>query len=328
MRSLVAVIAALALLAAGCSEGAADAETLEEFMGGDGIGAFGPRAGTSEQQEREIEEHVAECMAEKGFEYIPREPSDGPAEAFEDHPRQEMDEDEFREEYGYGISTWRPEPGERGFEPSDDPNHELMEEMDEAERDAWHEALRGRPPIDPEELEHGEMPDPDEHEQPRGCRDEAREEVLGEQLQLREELHDAMGELFEAMQSDPRVAEAERAWAECMRERGWDVDGPMDAHRMIMEEHRELIEAHQPEIEPPGPDADPEEIEDFEFPEPDIPEGKLEELQDREMEIAGDDHECAEEHGLYEVREEVRAEHESEFIDEHRDTLEQLRDQQ
>lgn len=327
MRTLVTVVAVLALLAAGCSEGA-DAETLEEFMGDDGIGVFGPRGGASEQQEREIEEQIAECMAEKGFEYIPKEPSDGPPTAFEDHPRQEMDEDEFREEYGYGISTWQPEPGERGFEPSDDPNHELMEEMDEAERDAWHEALRGRPPIDPDELEPGEMPDAGEHEHPRGCRDEAREEVLGEQLELRKELRDAMEGLHEAMQSDPRVAEAERAWAECMRERGWDVDEPMDAHRMIREEHHELIEAHMPEHEMPDPDADPEEMEDFEPPEPDIPEGKLEELQDREMEIAGDDHECAEEHDLKEVREEVRAEHEREFIDEHRDTLEQIRDQQ
>lgn len=267
-------------------------------------------------------------MAEKGFEYIPKEPSDGPAKAFEDHPRQKMAEDEFRKEYGYGISTWQPEPDERGFEPPDDPNHELVEEMDEGERDAWREALTGRPPIDPDELEPGDMPDPDEQDHPQGCRDEAREEVLGEQLELREELHDAMKELHEAVESDPRVAEAERAWAECMRERGWDVDKPRDARELVFEEHRELIEAHMPEREMPGPDADPEEMEDFEPPEPDIPEGKLEELQDREMEIAGDDHECAGEHDLKEIREEVRAEHEREFIDEHRDTLEQIRDQQ
>lgn len=48
MRTLVTVVAVLALLAAGCSEGA-DAETLEEFMGNDGTGVLGPGPGASEQ---------------------------------------------------------------------------------------------------------------------------------------------------------------------------------------------------------------------------------------------------------------------------------------
>lgn len=330
MRPIMAVIAALALLAAACSDGAADAETLDEFMGEDEgpMGLFGPAARPSEQQQREIEEHIAECMAEEGFEYRPRDPGDRPSRATIQHPRQEMEEDEFREEYGYGISTWRPDPEERSFEPPEDPNHEILEEMDDAERDAYHEALHGRPPIDPSEHEPGEMPAPDEHEQPEGCRDEAREEVLGEQLQLREELHDAMDELHDAMESDPRMVEAEREWSECMRERGWDVDAPMDAHQLIFEEHRELRQAHMPEVEMPGPNADPEELEDFEPPEPDIPEEALEELQQRELDIAADDHECAEATELDEVREEVRVEHEGEFIEEHRDELERLTEQQ
>lgn len=321
----LAVAAALALIAAGCASQAAEGERLEDFLGAPGVGM------PDEEQQRQVEERVAECMAEEGFEYTPRDPRDpeDPPGGLPEHPREKLDEDEFREEYGYGISTWRPEPDEEPAPSERDPNFERMKEMDDAEREAYQKALHGEgfptpigPGDRPHEDEGGDEADDSEAPEP-GCRQKAREAVLGDQREAREELHSDLSDLREAVESDPRIAEVEQQWATCMRERGWDVSDRHEAQQLINEEQREVMDMPEPaEMQEMREAADGE----FEPPKPDVDEEALEELQERELELAADDHECAESHDLEDVREEVRAEHEQEFIEEHRDTLEQMRD--
>lgn len=319
MRSALAITATLVLLTA-CGQQQTEGQTLQEFMG-----APGADSAESEQRRREMEQRTAECMAEQGFEYTPRDPSDRP-DVVTEHPREELGEDEFREQYGYGISTWRPEPDERPEppEPPEDPNRQRLQDMEPAQREAYEKALHGERP-DPEELRQADGPVEFE---PGGCRAEAREAVMGDRQQLHQELQPELEELRQAVESDPRLVEAREGWVRCMRDRGRDVSERSDAQRLIHEAMSELREAAMPDdVDMPDPEeASREELESFEPPEPDFDEAALQELQQRELDMAADDHECAQEHDLEQVQQEVRAEHESEFIDEHRELLERLRD--
>ena len=333
-RTGATVAAALTLALAACGSNGQDAEgdRLSDFLGaGDDVEAMQAQF---EDEQRQVEEHIAQCMAEEGFEYIPQDPDLGQAVT---HPRDEMEPDEFREEYGYGLTTVdmseQMDPGEQ----PQDPNLEIQEEMDEAERQAYQEALQG------------EMPEPDPEADPEepvefemgGCRGEAMEEVRGEQQALQEELGDDLQELYERVESDPRIVEARQGWSACIREAGWEFDEPTDTFEHLSDRQNELMQeagAGEPgelpdelaELEPG--EEPPEDIEMPEPPEPD-PEA-LEELQDEEIELAQADHECQLEHFgdideetmQPELYDEVLAEFEAEFVEEHRDTLEELRD--
>lgn len=328
---MAVAVGGLLLLLAGCgddgdeAEAEAGGETLQDFlgMGGDPEDV----QATMEDQQRQVEEHVAECMAEEGFDYVPRDPFTG--SSVESSPRADMTEEEFREEYGFGISTVEREEAmaeDTAAAPAD-PNLELQQEMDDAERQAYQEALHGPPPdIDPDA-------DPDEPvmREAGGCRAEAQEEVQSPQRRLQEELGDELQAMYERLQSDPRVVEAEEGWAQCMRDAGWEFSERNEAFQHISDQMNELRQDAQPDPEEMAEfeaEFDPE-AEDFEpppMPEPD-PEA-LAELQDEEMELAEADWDCTVEHigEDYGVYTEVQEEYEGEFIEEHRELLEEIRE--
>ena len=97
-----------------------------------------------------VEEIVAECMAEEGFEYIPVDQTQ-----FTSFSSDELDVEwgtlEFAEQYGYGATT-NPWGGGEGEEeqPVDeeqpefvDPNQEAVEAMSATEQEAYYAALYG-----------------------------------------------------------------------------------------------------------------------------------------------------------------------------------------
>ena len=72
---------------------------LDDFI--PGAQAFDPDA-DFRSQEMEVQQQIAECMAQEGFEYIPYVPSDvgggfGPGE---------FDQEEYVKAYGFGVATW------------------------------------------------------------------------------------------------------------------------------------------------------------------------------------------------------------------------------
>ena len=93
------------------------------------------------QQMRQVEELVAECMQDLGFEYVPMDPSAGDdredpfAEAYSLPP------DEFAREYGYGMTTLM--LPERATDDVADPNQEIREGLSEAALEAYNRALFG-----------------------------------------------------------------------------------------------------------------------------------------------------------------------------------------
>lgn len=309
---LVAVIGAAALVVAACGDANGDdgePQTLESFLGFDGDPA--DMQAQAEAQQREMEEVIAACMAEEGFEYIPRDTGAMFAQV-EGDPRQELSEQEFREQYGYGISTID-HSEMMGPDPEEDPNFQIQQEMDDAEREAYERALHGEPPeFDPDA-------DPEDRVfEPGGCHGQALEEVQGGQTAVFQELQSEFMALQQRIESDPRIVEAMQEWQACMREAGYDYTERFDPQNELFERMNELQHAA-------FEDADPAEMDPEDGPiEPDIDPDALKELQQDELAIAAAEGECTDEH-LTDVEQEVRADHEGRFIEQHRDVLEQAR---
>ncbi len=321
--------------------GAADEpDSLADFFGwptGDDPAAAQAQA---EQEQRKIEELVAACMANEGFEYIPVDHSMGGFEfAF--------DEEEFVREQGFGITTWYGNE-EQFFQRDEefvDPNQDIVEAMSDSERDAYYEALhgppdQGEPQIDPETGEEyyewegfGE-----------GCFGRAEEQVYGVQQEMWTELGPLMEEMWERIQADPRVLEANADWSACMADRGFDYTDPEDMYESLFDDLQSRFEEI---VGPNGGFADPfegwseeeieaffeekseEEVEEFfrqaeQEVQQNVDQEALAALQQEERDLALANFECQAD--MREVMVEVQADYEADFIRDNRDALEQIRD--
>ena len=312
-RTLTVIVGLSALLVAGCGEGdgaGEEAETLESFLGFDGDPA--EMQAQAEAQQREMEEAVAACMAEEGFEYVPQDPGEMLAQP-EDDPRQELSEEEFRDQYGYGISTIDRAEMMVATDTDDDPNLQIQQEMDDAEREAYQRALQGEPAeLDPDG-------DPDDMVfEPDGCRGEAMEAVQGGQMAVFQELQSEFMDLQQRIESDPRMVEAVQEWQACMSEAGYEYSERFEPQTELFERMNDLQQAAFEDLDPTEMDAEDGPVE------PDIDPDALEELQQDELAIAATEGACTDEH-LADIEQEVRADHEGRFIEEHRDVLEQAR---
>lgn len=183
---------------------------------------------TSNRQQMEVEELVAECMAGLGFEYIPVDYSQG-ATAIEiggGDDELQWGTVEFAEQYGYGITTnpWEDQEGE-DVPPGQefvDPNQSILEGMTDTERQAYEEALWGAQifeEMDPDE----EWVEPSWEEQ--GCYGKAQHEIYGDMYGGGDddpfsELNDEMNRLWEQIETHDKVVTAQATWASCMADAG------------------------------------------------------------------------------------------------------------
>ncbi|TDD65333.1 hypothetical protein E1262_25510 [Jiangella aurantiaca] len=319
---------------------------LEEYMGensgfangGGRVIAFASSAEASEeerQQMRQVEELVAACMEEAGFDYVPVDPFGG---AVEDDPFADayaLPPDEFAREYGYGMTTlMNPDKGEE--EAPADPNQEIRDGLSEAALEAYNRALWGEmaeitdgggavaiKPTGPE----GEPPSLEE----QGCHGQARAEVFGEDGGLMQGADmsefDGLFEDLEALRqridSDARLVEATEAWAACMAEAGYsEFDTTTAPEDSVMERMSELYgwDDEPSDDASSGPSVTvggPEEV--------DVDEEALAELQEYEIALATADYEC-EQQEYADVQQEVAWGFEEDFVEEHRAELERYRD--
>lgn len=242
---LALTIAAAALLSA-CG---GDSEAAPAEASGGGLAeAFGiPGGGGGNQefadQETQIEEAIAACMAGKGFEYIAVKidaadlPDFGDAEGRLERARTSgfgialaYDNPDYNDAFGFGGA-------------SEDANAEIVEAMSESERTAYYEALDGTPDelaaieteVDPEtgdEISLGSA----------GCRGEAYEAGYGDTA-----AYEAMAPLEEEINArvdaDPRYQEVLATWQACMSERGLDYEEPEAVYAYTDGEFKERVTA-------------------------------------------------------------------------------------
>ena len=331
----------------GPGEDTDEPESLADYLGL-GFG-FGFGADPEEQQayyarqEQRVQELIAECMAQEGFEYIPAvRPI--PDAAFGD-----IASEEFARERGFGITTsFGEEEALFGFEDDwTDPNQAIVEALSDSEREAYYETLH-RPPE-----RTGTETDPDTGEAVEvydvgfggGCSAQAFEEVYAfsdlqdvyQQLDLES--------MWARMEADPRAQAMTDDWSQCMSSRGYGYEDPEAMYESVYTDFQARLEEltgqaggfvdpfeglSPEEFEEFMADKSPEEIQDLymqaqQEAASNVDQDALAALQDEERELAVANAECMAD--MQQQTEELLREYETELINDNRALLEQLRDE-
>lgn len=292
LPALTAAVAALVL--AGCTGGGSSAPSDDETGP---VTAFFEKVGGSfededfERQQREVEEIVATCMAEQGFEYTPADPMSMGGTDGEDLP--EWDSKEYAEQYGYGATTSNEMYGDG--EEYVDPNADYIASMSESEQTEFYAALYGTAmEVDPEADPEAEV---EYNWEDGGCQGKASHEVY-EQGQIWDDpalkdMFDEMNAEYENLADDPAVSESQEEWATCIAEAGYDFATPEEAQQSIFDELNALYEA----VAPADPEAEVDPDASFE---PD--EAAMAALKEKELKLANADFACKESSGYAEAQ--------------------------
>lgn len=188
---------------------------------------------------RKIEEAVAVCMTEQGFDYTPSGADVGEILSL----GADLSEDEYAAQYGYGIVAY---VQIAGLGTDADPNSAAVAEMSEAEQAAWNEALYGDLFSATTTEEMATMSPED-----MGCYGTAQTAVVEETPELgfitvmqNPEYAALMAQLAaistEAA-AEPEVVAAGEVWSECMAEADFpDLADPTAAQGAITTEANEL----------------------------------------------------------------------------------------
>jgi hypothetical protein len=187
----------------------------------------------SRRKQLEVEDLVAVCMREQGWEYIPVDYAAQFPEQ-DEASEQWQDPEAFGEKHGYGVvfnyEQWE-EASLLGEEsPADmameDPNAEYTQGLSESENQEYYASLYGEPVEAPAMAEGDSAVDtgpimiaPED----QGCYGQASAEVYGSDPMMENpDLQERMSEFYEDMQNDPRLVDANEKWLECIND---EVDG-------------------------------------------------------------------------------------------------------
>ncbi|MEE6273175.1 hypothetical protein V2J56_07430, partial [Georgenia sp. MJ206] len=224
---------------------------------------------------------------------------------------------EFAEQFGYGITTnpWGDDVDEVAPEEEFvDPNAKYVEAMSASEQEAFYVALYGDQVFSEEEME-GEV----EYDwEQNGCQGRAQHEVqdVGTSDPAIVSLEQEMNSLWERTAEDPRVAEADAAWAECMAGEGFTgIATADDAQMRIIDESNAVYE------EAYGEDGGDLTEDDYLAIEAKIEE-RLAAITEEEIRTAVADWDCRDSVDYEATLMKVSHELQQEFVDTHRDELE------
>lgn len=253
-------------------------------------------------QQQEVEEFVAECMTEEGFEYIPVDQSQNGA-VISSGDEWDPESREWVEEYGYGAVNFpgrddQPDPGTEFV----DPNQEYVESLSESEIAVYYETLYGPQPTEEELSEDGSYEyDPEN----AGCYGRAQLEVGGGDPYSSEEfkpLVDAINDFYTDLGTNPALTDLNAAWSSCMAAAGYPGFATQsDAQNSIYDELNAYYEDQTEYVE-----DDP----------------ALDEIQEREIALALVDLDCRESTDYRQQSLRVQFQLEEQFVQEHKAELE------
>ncbi|WP_411698254.1 hypothetical protein [Conyzicola sp.] len=194
-------------------------------------------------QQKKVEELVATCMAEEGFDYTPVDQSQYQGMSFDDEDR---DTEEWVAEHGYGMNQTPEEIEEMNAQSEDfvDPNQSYIEALSVSEQEAYYEVLYGPGPSDEEMAAMEEDSGSYEYNwETAGCQGAAQHEISGEDLTQSEKykpLMDELNTIWEKLQKSPEIVKIEAEWAACMADAGWaDFKKKEDASTEVSEASNE-----------------------------------------------------------------------------------------
>lgn len=168
----------------------------------------------------QVEELIAGCMAEQGFEYVPRTAAGPAPEAALSEVDDGLDPIEFAQQWGYAITTGPPDdsPSPGPSPEVVDPNETIRATMTATELAAYDEALWG---VSPENADGAEYVEPTGDR--RGCHAAANDAVYGAGMDEDDPfagLMEEMTRMWESVPTDDRVLAAQADWAACMADAG------------------------------------------------------------------------------------------------------------
>lgn len=307
--ALTLAIAATAALTA-CSGGGGggggeltyEDSPLGKYLEAANGGAWDEERAIAEQ--KEVEELVAACMAEEGFEYQPVDQSQGMV-FMED--MEERNTEAWVAANGWGMVQTQEEMEAQQAEAEEyvDPNQPYVQSLSPTEQEAYYATLYGAPPSEEE------MNDDGSYEyswEDAGCQGAAQHEVQGDSYWEDERftgLMDDMNALWEDLPKQPEIVELDRLWSECMADAGHpDFEVRWDAQNSISDEMNAFWEGQE---NPEGPSAD-----------------ELEELKEKEIELALADFRCAKQLDYETKQLTAQFALEEQFIEDHRAELDEL----
>jgi hypothetical protein len=292
-RLLILGLAGIALAACGDDEPPAqDVVELEDQLG------FS-ESGVIERQTR-VEGVIQACMKAQGFDYVPVDPL---AQRAALTGKARMTDEEFLEQFGYGISTLFG----RG-ETEADPNDRIRRTLSPADRAAYDRTLWGENPG----LTFSEAIDSDAATELGGCTKQATEEVFGGATVLAR-IQGKFDELEERITQDQRMVRAVEKWSKCMADKGYQYDEPEEIDTDLIRRFKSILGA----AVQPGATAPPARGTTYDR-------AALAALQREEVKIANADLACEKEH-ITPVELEVRPQYEETFRKQNRQLLQQVR---
>ncbi len=326
-RAAAGAAGALVLTLTACSgEGPAGGESSETLTWADSpldayyqslfdsIGMDDANAATRDaERQRQQEDLTAQCMAEQGFDYTPAHVPSGAFEVpIEQDETEQQSPLEYAQQWGYDVFTHdysTQEPVTEEASAWENPNAEAYEAMSDPERAAYDEALWGTHPEDTEETEWTW--------EDQGCSSWAAQELAAADpyAEVYEVFDDPQfAELFEEMnnvyrdaETDPRVAELDSAWSECMADEGYDFASPQAARESIYDVQTAFWEDHADDPEYLGPTWE-----------------ETAEVREREIATAVADYTCQENLGYETEQLRIRFDAEQAFIDANKERLDQF----
>ncbi|QYM76713.1 hypothetical protein [Leucobacter luti] len=323
-----AALAVAALALTGCSsDGKTKAEPEEGPLSKYMSALWSDGEMTQEQLDKDnlkIEDLVAECMTQEGFEYKPNTSNGGVVYAAGDDENAGPDwgTEEFAKEYGYGIID---SPGMSAMDSAPeeeyvDPNQDYINSLSESEQTAFYEVLYGPGPSEEEmaAMEEGDGSFTSDWTT-QGCYGKAQHEIQkdtpGGMAPYEDpeftELFDSMNEVWNAAYDEenpsPEIAQLNRDWADCMAEAGFpDLTSPTAAQSALADEYYGSMSGGETE----------------EYTEPSKKEQDA--FQKREIDMAVADWKCRDGLQYDEKQHDVSVIAEQKFVDENKAALDAL----
>lgn len=287
---------------------------LDEFFS-EMYGGFDEDAANAQMMQ--VEESVAACMAEQGFEYTPVDYSqNGGMASSVDELDVEWGTKEFAEQYGYGATT-NPYGDPTEDAPTEewvDPNQDYIETMSETEQTAYYAALYGDQTVAEGETE------VEYSWEDAGCQGAAQHEVYdatGMDEDKFTALQDEMTAMYESIAADPRVSELDAQWAACMADAGYTglaVVG--DGETSIYDQVNKIYEDAYADVDT-SVEITAEQSEAIDAAVKD----QLAAITPVEIETAVADFGCRDEVEYTKTQQDVNAEYQQEFMDAHQAEL-------
>jgi hypothetical protein len=177
--------------------------------------AFGLDRKSLLARQLKVEALVATCMKKQGFDYVPMDPS-SVAVGQGKFVVTGLNEDEFRKQYGYGITTTYDVKGPNGTVGTLSPNAKIRDALSATDRKSYDKALHGG-------STDGTFADAvvqGDFGKLGGCNKSAAAEVFGGSDALNV-VQSVIEEVDKRVTADPQMIKAEKAWTDCLQAAGF-----------------------------------------------------------------------------------------------------------